>query len=64
MKLYPKRLSPQMKLALVNKPPAAMIPEGKQEELTLALMDLLIHAAEKHAKLETEGEKDECETHA
>jgi len=64
MKRYAKRLGPQMKLALLNNPPATMIPDGKQEELTLALMELLIHAAEENAKLETKGEKDESGTHA
>jgi len=64
MKRYAKRLGPQMKLALFNNSPATMIPDGKQEELTLALMELLIHAAEENAKLETKGEKDESETHA
>ncbi len=64
MKRYAKRLGPQMKLVLFNNPPATMIPDGKQEELTLALMELLIHAAEENAKLETKGEKDESETHA
>jgi len=64
MKRYPQRLGPQMKLALFNNPPVTMIPEGKQEELTIALMELLIHAAEENAKLATKGGKDECETHA
>jgi len=64
MKRYAKRPGPQMKLTLFNNPPPTMIPEGKQEELTLALMELLIHAAEENAKLETQGEKDESETHA
>jgi hypothetical protein len=64
MKRYAKRFGPQMKLTLFNTSPATMVPEGKQEELTLALMELLIHAAEANAKLETQGGKDECETHA
>jgi len=63
MKRYAKRLDPQMKLALFNNSAATTIPDGKQEELTLALMELLINAAEENAK-GTRGEKDESETHA
>lgn len=58
MKRYAKRVGPQMNLVLLN-PPATMIPDGKQEELTLALIELLINAAEENAKLESKGERDE-----
>ena len=66
MKRGPKLPDPQMNLRLLD-PPAAIIPGGKQEELTQALMELLIHAAQKateHAKTETEGGSSESETHA
>ena len=56
----------QMNLWLPH-PPAAIVPGGKQEELTQALMELLIHAAQKateHTKTETEGGSSESETHA
>jgi len=64
MKRYAKRIGPQMNLALFSNPPATMIPGSKQEELILALVELLINAAEENAKLESRGEKDESETHA
>ena len=63
MKRGPKLPDPQMNLRLLG-PPAAIIPGGKQEELTQALMELLIHAATEHAKTETEGGSSESETHA
>jgi hypothetical protein len=55
-----------MNLRLLD-PPAAIIPGGKQEELTQALMELLINAAQtatEHAKTETEGGSGESEAHA
>ena len=64
MKRGPKLPDLQMNLQLLD-PPAAIIPGGKQEELTQALMELLINAAQKateHAK--TEGGSGESETHA
>jgi hypothetical protein len=56
----------QMKLGLLH-PPATTVPGGKQEELTQALMELLINAAQKnveHAKSECGGGSSESETHA
>ena len=56
----------QMNLWLPH-PPAAIVPGGKQEELTQALMELLINAAQKtteHAKPESCGGRSESETHA
>jgi|WetSurMetagenome_2_1015567.scaffolds.fasta_scaffold968665_1 hypothetical protein len=64
MKRHAKRLGPQMNLALFNTSSATIIPEGKQEELTHALMELLISAAERNGEQEFKGEKDESETHA
>ena len=56
----------QMKLSLLQ-PPTAIVPGSKQEELTQALMELLINAAQKnaeHAKNETGGGSNESKTHA
>jgi len=56
-----------MNLRLLLHPPTAIVPGGKQEELTQALMELLIHAAQKnaeHAKSESGGGRSESETHA
>jgi hypothetical protein len=58
-----KRLGLQMNLTLLN-PPATIVPDGKQEELTLALTELLINAAQENAELESEGGRNESETHA
>jgi hypothetical protein len=63
MKRRAKRLGPQMNLALFKNSPATIIPEGKQKELTHALMELLISAAERNGEQEFMGEKDESETH-
>jgi hypothetical protein len=64
MKRHAKRIGPQMNLALFSKPAATIIPDGKQEELTLALIELLINAAAENAMLQSKGEKDESKTHA
>jgi hypothetical protein len=56
----------QMNLWLLHSP-AAIVPGGKQEELTQALMELLINAAQtnaKHTKSESGGGSSESETHA
>lgn len=63
MKKPAKRISGQMNLSLLNLP-ATIIPEGKQGELTLALMELLMSAAQEDAQQETRGGRDECEAHA
>lgn len=63
MKKPAKRLGLQMNLALLN-PPATIVPDGKQEELTLALTELLINAARESAKLESKGGRNESETDA
>lgn len=63
MKKPVKRISGQMNLSLLNLP-ATIIPEGKQGELTLALMELLMSAAQEDAQQETRGGRDECEAHA
>jgi len=64
MKRRPKQPGLQPKLRLLDPPP--VVPGGKQEELTQALMELLINAAQKtteHAKAESWGGRSESETH-
>ena len=68
MKRSAKSLYPQMNLPLLNVP-ATTTPDGQQNELTMALMELLIRAAEEeNAHEENEqagnGGEDESETHA
>ena len=66
MKRTRNQPSLQMNLGLLH-PPAAIVPDGKQEELAQALMELLINAAQKnveHAKAESRGGSSESETHA
>ena len=56
----------QMNLLLLH-PPAATVPGGKPEELTQALMELLINAAQKnaeHVNSESRGGSSESETDA
>ena len=63
MKRSAKPLYPQMNLPLFNVP-ATATPDEQQNELTIALMELLISAAEaKGEKPETGGEY-ESQTHA
>ena len=63
MKQRAKRLGPQMNLPLFN-PTATIVPDGKQEELTHALTELLINATRENAKPQSEGGRNESETHA
>jgi hypothetical protein len=53
----------QLNLSLL-KASAIAIPEGKQRELTLALVELLIGAAGEDDKPPANGGEDESETHA
>ena len=67
MKRSAKSLYPQMNLPLLNVP--ATTPDEQQNELTMALMELLIRAAEEENAYEENeqagnGEEDESETHA
>lgn len=62
MKRAQKRPGLQMNLRLLD-PPAAIVPGDKQEELTQALIELLIDAAQNN-KAESEEERNESETHA
>ena len=59
MKRSAKHLKPQMNLPLLNAP-AATVPNHKQKELTLTLMELLINAvSENNLAPLANGEKDE-----
>ena len=63
MKRSVKRLSPQMNLPLDNMPHAEK-PEDQCEDLTAALMELLISAAEEKREQAGNGGEDEPEAHA
>ena len=68
MKRSAKSLCPQMNLALLSVPATATGDE-QQNELTMALMELLIRAAEEENAYEENeqagnGGEDESETHA
>ena len=63
MKRSAKPLDPQMNLSLCNLPATAN-PDEQQNELTMALMELLISAAEAKSEQFGTGGEDESETHA
>jgi hypothetical protein len=68
MKPSAKSLHPQMNLTLLNVP-ATATPDEQQNELTIALMELLLSAAEEeneYAENEQAGNggEDESKTHA
>ena len=68
MKRSAKSLYPQMNLPLLNLP-ATTTPDEQQNDLTMALMELLIRAAEEENAYEENeqagnGGEDESETHA
>ena len=68
MKRSAKSLYPQMNLPLLNVP-ATTTPDEQQNELNMALMELLIRAAEEENAYEENeqagnGGEDESETHA
>lgn len=59
MKRSAKQLKPQMNLPLLNAP-ATTVPNHKQKELALTLMELLINAASENNLVPlANGEKDE-----
>ena len=62
MKRSVKRLSPQMNLPLDNVPHAEN-PKDQCEDLTAALMELLISAAEEKREQAGNGGEDEPEAH-
>ena len=63
MKRSAKSLYPQMNLPLLNVPATATADE-QQNELTIALMELLISAAKEENEQAGNGEEDESKTHA
>ena len=63
MKRSAKPIFPQMNLPLFNGP-ATATPDEQQNELTMALIELLISAAEAKSERPGNGEPDESETHA
>jgi len=63
MKRSAKPLCPQMNLPLGNMPPARN-PQDQRDDLTLALMELLIGAAEEKNEQPGNGGEDEPEAHA
>ena len=63
MKRSAKSLYPQMNLPLLNAP-ATATPGEQQNELTIALMELLINAAKEENEQAENGDEDESETHA
>ena len=59
MKRSAKQLKPQMNLPLLNMP-ATAVPNHKQKELELTLMEFLINAAiENKGEARANGERDE-----
>jgi hypothetical protein len=65
MKRSAKSLHPQMNLPLHNVPATAAAGDGQQNELTIALMELLISAAEEEENKQAEnGGEDESEAYA
>jgi hypothetical protein len=63
MKQSAKPLYPQMNLPLFDLL-ATAAPDEQQNELTMALMELLISAAEAKSEQPGNGGEDESETHA
>ena len=63
MKQSAKPFYPQMNLPLFNVP-ATATPDEEQNELTIALMELLINAAEAKSQQPENGGEDESQTHA
>jgi hypothetical protein len=63
MKRSAKPLYPQMNLPLFNLP-ATATPDEQPNELTVALRELLISAAEAKSEQPAKGGDDESETHA
>jgi hypothetical protein len=63
MKRSAKSLYPQTNLPLFHLP-ATATPDEQQNELTIALMELLISAAEATSEQPGNGAEDESETHA
>jgi anti-sigma regulatory factor (Ser/Thr protein kinase) len=63
MKSHPKSASPQLNLALLDRAPAEL-PQDQQQELSLALVELLVNAATPRAdQRRSTGGQNEFETH-
>ena len=62
MKCYPKSASPQLNLALLDRA-LAELPQNEQQELSLALVELLVKAATPSAGQRSTGGQNEFETH-
>ncbi|MGA2371754.1 MAG: hypothetical protein ACLPPV_22480 [Candidatus Korobacteraceae bacterium] len=64
MKLQPEPRHRQLHLSLLNQPPTHL-PDGQEEELAVALMELLLQAANSETLIAAElsGGQDESETH-
>jgi len=63
MKSHPKSASPQLNLVLLDRAPAEL-PQDKQQELSLALVELLVNAASSSAgQRRSTGGENEFETH-
>jgi hypothetical protein len=65
MKRSPRPLTGQMNLSLLDAPATAAAPCEQQRELTLALVELLISAAQERFEVQATGEANESpEAHA
>ena len=63
MKLHPNSTSPQLNLALLDRAPAELS-QNEQQELALALVELLVNVATPSAGApRPTGGLNECETH-
>jgi hypothetical protein len=61
VELHPKSVPPQLNLALLDRTPAEL-PQNQQQELVLALVELLVNAAAPGAGA-PQGGRNESETH-
>ena len=62
MKSHPKPVRPQLNLALQDRT-LAELPPNQQQELALALVELLVNAAAPGAACAPAGDPNESETH-
>ena len=63
MKIQPKSMSQQLNLALLDRAPTEL-PRNEQQELSLALVALLVNAATPHSSQQgATGGPNESETH-
>ena len=64
MKRSAMPLQRQMNLSLLDPPATTAVPGDQQKELALALVELLINAAEAKGEQPENGGEDESQTHA